>query len=590
MSTAAPPALKLRPRAVNTIQGGVHGTKSAPSVAQKVQAKSTCVASIPSKKARLRGVTTRSSSSVTHRSTHMGKPVVPEKPLVDVVATCEPQACGRTTAASSTISTPAAHLRDVGRSLSSTALASQKFEASVELSNGAAVVVSQVRSRNSSAARPGFSSSSVRGGSDKSSVYLRQRPPMVPRVGQLFSNAVVEQTTSVGALPIRRTSSATNGLTTPSAAGSQLCSRAPSVHETAISSTPRRTSRRTRPSASAPTSRLNSVNSRLADCATQSAHQPQQRPRTSSVHVIAPKRNYSKATNTAPAASASATVPTFHMVEAIMGLSMLTPSTTLGAPPRLIGTRPLLEKNIAVSSKSGGANVAPCSRALQPSPQPELGVDRETRRVCGGASRREISYAVGCTSARGPSPQVLLRRQRHQCSSARRTTAPATVSKAHRKTGSDGMSDTTIIPTTASSQQKDTACPPPLSFADYMKRSNSAAVPRGPVSPIKRIATACPSAAQHYSAALVDRPARLSDGLASPIRDAAFANPWIKASMFSTPTNGGCGRDASEAPTIPYEGSTGPRHSMSLSPRTDFDTFSVSGRLSCSTYAEVAHE
>lgn len=152
--------------------------------------------------------------------------------------------------------------------------------------------------------------------------------------------------------------------------------------------------------------------------------------------------------------------------------------------------------------------------------------------------------------------------------------------KATRKLGGDGAPVAISRAPPAPFQQTHTGCPPLLSFASCVKGSAASAVPKGPVSPIKRTSTACPSAAQRYPVPSADNLARVSEGRASSINDAAFASPWIRPGMLSSPTNGGGGRDASEAPTIPYEGSTGQRGSMSLSPRTDFDTLSVSGRLS----------
>lgn len=582
MSTAAAPTPKLRSRSVNTTQGSVPGAKPALRGSSKVRTRSTRVTPTPFSEVQPRGAATSSSSSVTRRTIRTVKPITVGQPCVTVVGESKPQACSGAEGFPSSLSTSTSHVGDgVGAPLS-TADVSKMSANCAKLSSGVTAATPHMGLHNSSTSRVGSTCSSLRGSSDKCSADPRQRPPPVPRVGQLSSNVSVTRFAAMETpLPLRRTATAATIITTASAPDSKFCSRTPSVHEMAAPLSPRRAPPSTRPYASAPASRVSSVNSRLAEGTARLVRQPPQRLHTSSTRLFVTKRSSSAATTAASTTTPSRTAPSSHAVVAATDSAGNTPSTALGAPPRSMGTRPLLGTNCVSTPKSGCANGAPRLCALHPSTQSALRVDRGPRSARGGASNGNKSYSASCTATRGTSRQAPARQHQHQQPLSARCAAGASLTrKTTRKVGGDSAPVAIARAPPAPFQQTHTGCPPFLSFASCVKGSAASAAPKGPVSPIKRTSTACPSAAQRYRAPSVDNPARVSEGRASSINDAAFASPWIKPGMLSSPTNCGGGRDASEAPTIPYEGSTGQRGSMSLSPRTDFDTLSVSGRLS----------
>ncbi|CAC9546610.1 conserved hypothetical protein [Leishmania infantum JPCM5] len=582
MSAAAAPALKLRSRSVNTTQGSVPGAKPVPSRSSKARTRSTRVTPTPFSEVQPRGAATTPSSSVTRRTIRTGQPITQDRPPVTVVGESKPQACSGAKGFPSSLPTSTSHVGNGVRAPLLTAGLSEMSANYAKFSSGAAIATPQMGLHNSSASRVDSTCSSLRGSSDKGSADRRQRPPQVPRVSQLSSNAPVTRfATMETPLPLRRTATAANIIPTASAPGSQFCSRTPSMHEMAAPLSPRRVPPSARPYASAPASRVSSVNSRLAEGAARLVRRPPQRLHTSSTRLFVVKRSSSAATTAASTTTPSPTAPSSYAVVATADGAGNTPSTALGAPSRSMGTRPLLGTSCTSTPKSGGANGAPRLRALHPSTQPALCVDRGPRSARGGASNGNNSFSASCTATRGTSRQAPARQQQHQKPLSARCAAGGSMSrKATRKLGGDGAPVAISRAPPAPFQQTHTGCPPLLSFASCVKGSAASAVPKGPVSPIKRTSTACPSAAQRYPVPSADNLARVSEGRASSINDAAFASPWIRPGMLSSPTNGGGGRDASEAPTIPYEGSTGQRGSMSLSPRTDFDTLSVSGRLS----------
>ncbi|KAG5466464.1 hypothetical protein LSCM4_01615 [Leishmania orientalis] len=583
MSSAAASALRLRSRSVNTAHNSVSGAKSVSSGSSKAKTRPMRVASVPLLELQSRGTTAMSSFSVTRRTVRGVKPITPDSLHVAVAEEREPQASDCVARPLSSIPTNTSHIGDGFRAPSSSAIASKAAALCVKSSTPTIVAVAVPRAvlHSHSARRVDSTCSSLRDSSDKGPADRRQRPPMVPCVGQIVSNAPVTWSATMETLPIRLASTAATTFTSASAPSSQLCSRAASVHEMKAPLSPRRTSSSVRPYASAPASRVSSVNSRLAEASARPGRQPTQRLRTSSVRHLVTKRSGSSAKAAAPTKTVSTAAAPSNTSAAATGCAVRMPSATLGAPTRSLGTRPLLETNRVSTPKSGSVNDAFRVRALHPSAQPALRVDRGARSARGGSSSGSNSFAASCISSRGVSPQAPVQQKKHsQSLSERCATGDVPSRKTARGRGGDGAA--VDIPSTppAPFQKTHTRCPPPLSFADSIRGSAPSAVPKGPISPIKRTSTACPSAAQHYPGATLDRAANLYEGFALPIADAAFAGLWIKPGMLSTPTNRIGDRDASEAPTIPYEGSTGRRGSTSLSPRTDVDALSVSGRLS----------
>ncbi|KAL7701990.1 hypothetical protein NQL31_000286 [Lotmaria passim] len=309
--------------------------------------------------------------------------------------------------------------------------------------------------------------------------------------------------------------------------------------------------------ASAPASRVSSVNSRLAE-AKPTAAATRTAPRTRVVRT-AGKRSASSSSDVATAA-------------------VSVPAAFAAAPPRATGVRPLLSASRRVVHKENTSTAIGASRL------------RGSRAI--GAPQRSSSAAhaeSGNRSARAATRQASL--------SGRRAAGALPSRKAARKLSDTGLQPSAGAavlsappppppPTSLSKfQQTHTGCPPPLSFSSVNNHTRVATAAKGPVSPIKRTSTACPSGAHVYAAALIEEDdgsaARESCNLGgAAATDAAFACPWLKPGTFSTPTNRDGARESSEAPTVPYEGSTGQRASISLSPRTDFDSMPVSGRLS----------
>ncbi|GET92934.1 conserved hypothetical protein [Leishmania tarentolae] len=581
MSFAAAPTLKLRSRSVNTTQGGVPGAKPFPGDSSKSRTRSTRVTSTPFSEVQPRRAVTASSSSLTRRAIRTVKPITSDRPHVIVGEESKPRAYISTAGSLSSLPAGTSHVGDGVRSQLSTAGVPKVSAHCAKSLSDATGATPQMGAQNSSTSGMGSTCSSLRGSSDKDSVDRLQRPPTVPRVNQLSSNTPVARFTKIDTLPIRRTASAATIVNTASAPGSQLCSRTPSMHEMIAPLSPRRAPLPARPYSSAPASRVSSVNSRFGEGTVRFARQPPQRTYSSSTGLFGAKRSSSAATSAAFTMTTNASAPTSNAAVSTTDGARNTSSPALGAPPRSMGARPLLETNRVFTPKSGGANGAPRLRALHPSTQPALRVDRGPRSARGGANSGNNSFAASYTATRGTSRQTPVRQQPHQRSVSARCAAAASVPrKTTRKVGGDGASLAVLSAPPAPFQQTHSECPPLRSFASCVKGLSVSEVPKGPISPIKRTSTACPSAAQRYPAPSVDNPAHASEGRASPINEAAFATPWIKPGMLSSPTNCGGGRDASEAPTIPYEGSTGLRGSMSLSPRNDFDTLSVCGRLS----------
>lgn len=141
-------------------------------------------------------------------------------------------------------------------------------------------------------------------------------------------------------------------------------------------------------------------------------------------------------------------------------------------------------------------------------------------------------------------------------------------------------------PRKAAPQHFDPSVPPIKSSSIFCKQPSvgymqaavrrqrlSPSQPRGPLSPIRRTSTACPQTASKYPVMM----GPLEDGVPLEPFPTISSTTWIKPAASATPPRDGL-RDHSEAPTIPYEGSTGQRDSVS--PRTDCDSQSVSGRLS----------
>ncbi|CAJ1012345.1 hypothetical protein Q4I28_007658 [Leishmania naiffi] len=580
MNSAATPVLKLQPRSINTTHGSVPGAKSVSSSSSKVRTRSIRVTSTQCSEVRPRGATMTSVLSVTRRTIRKVKPVSQDQPHVALVEASEQQTRSSAPMSLLSIFTKKSCIGDSVMAPPSAGVASKMSVHCVKPSSGATVATPSVVLPNRSASRADSTCGSLRGRSNRGFADLRQLPPTVPRVGQLSSNVPLMRSATVMTTSIRRTSSLTTIIPTASAPGSQLCSRTPSVHEVAVPLSPRRAPLPVRPYTSAAASRVNSVNSRLAEGIAHPMRQPSQCPHISSVRPVT-KRSNSSASTTGPTRTTSPIAPLSNGVAMTADDGMRAPSAALGMPPRSMGVRPLVGTNHVSAPKSGGVTDASRLRTLHPSFQSTLRADRGTRSARGGARSGSSGNAASCTSARRASHQTPVRQHQHQQPLSARCAASASPSrKVTRKLGSDSASVAVAPAPSAPFQKTHTGYTPLLSFAGIVQGPGVSAVSRGPVSPIRRTSTACPSAAQHYPAASAENPARASRGLASPNTDAAFANPWIRPSMLSTPTNRGGARDASEAPTLPYEGSTGQRGSLSLSPRTDFDAFSVSGRLS----------
>ncbi|KAG5466999.1 hypothetical protein LSCM1_01177 [Leishmania martiniquensis] len=580
MDSMAAPALKLRSCSVNTVHRSVPGAKSLSSGSSKARMGPTRVNSIPLSELRPRSAATTSSFSVTRRFTRAVKPITSDAPHAALAGEREPQACGNAPRPLSSIPTNTSHRGDGFATPSSAASASRASARCVKPSNSSTVAVPHVGLNNHSASRVDSTCSSLRGSSDKGSADRQQRPPVVPHVGQLTCNAPATWSAAIETLPMRRTATAATITSAASALGSQLSRHTASVHEMAVPMPPKLASPSVRPYASAPASRVSSVNSRLAEATARSGRQLTQRSRTSSVRPFVTKRSGSSANTAAPTKAASLTAAPPDAAAATSDCAVTTPFATSRAPPRLTGTRPLLETNRVSPPISKSVHDVFRVRALHPNSAPVLRADRGARSARGGASNGGNSSASRCTSARGASSQARLKQKKHSQSLAEQcATEDAPSRKLAQRLGSGSAAVGTASAPPAPFQKTHTRCPPPLSFADSGGAS-APAIPKGPISPIKRTSTACPSAAQRYPNATADKPVHLYEGLALPITDATFAGLWIKPGMLSTPTNRAGDRDASEAPTIPYEGSRSRRGSTSLSPRTDVDALSVSGRLS----------
>lgn len=322
-----------------------------------------------------------------------------------------------------------------------------------------------------------------------------------------------------------------------------------------------------RPIASAPASRVSSVNSRLADANPSSAASP-----AAPAGAIAVSRApRTRVVRTAGKRSASS--------NSDLGASApLSASTAFSAvPPRAAGVRPLLPAGRRVARRDA-ANTSTAAPG---------GVARQRTRNASAPLRSSSQAEAGSRSARGANGTAAA--PAHNAPLSGRRVAGASPSrKGATRRASEAADGARIPPPPPSSkfQQTHTGCPPPLTFGGGGSAVRGAALStaaRGPISPIKRTSTACPSGAQVYPpvATCEEDAARDSAGVhGAAAADSAFSCPWLKPGAFSTPTNRDGGRESSEAPTVPYEGSTGQRASMSLSPRTDFDTMSVSGRLS----------
>ncbi|KPI85788.1 hypothetical protein ABL78_5145 [Leptomonas seymouri] len=294
---------------------------------------------------------------------------------------------------------------------------------------------------------------------------------------------------------------------------------------------------------SAPASRVSSVNSRLGEARTTAVSRA---PRTRVVRTAGKRSASCNSDMSAPAP--------------------VVPAAFAAAPPRSTGMRPLLPVGPRLASKENSpAAGAPGLRSMSASMMQRAAPGSRSARTAATATPRHASLSGRRAAGASPSRKGA----RRQPDAAQQTVA--------------GSALPPPPPPSTKFQQTHTGCPPPLSFGSKMRSTaTTAGVLKRPVSPIKRTSTACPSGAQVYPAVpLAEEDAkRDSAGPSSAVPDSVFSCPWLKPGVFSTPTNRDGGRESSEAPTMPYDGSTGQRPSMSLSPRTDFDAMSVSGRVS----------
>ncbi|KAK7200845.1 hypothetical protein NESM_000143000 [Novymonas esmeraldas] len=604
-ATVVAPAPKLRSRPVNTSYAPVSGVKAAATGASVAKSRPARVTSTTSSEWRSRSAAVSPAASVIRRTGPAVKCAEPHLSLTAASDLRQPRPDSRSgttvPAAVSTNSTgdAVALLRPaVARvsPVSARGVRSASATAPPRVAGTPAAAAQPTRV----SARMDSTSSSMRGSSsDAGSTRRRQRPPVVPRVDSLLSNAPLMHSTTADTMPIRRSCTAATVMTAASAPGSQLCSRTPSVYEAAAPVSPCCTAApvtHTAPPlppplplplpvpvrhyASAPTSRVSSVNSRLTDGGARHTRKPPQRPRTGAVRLIVTRRGGSGAAATAETATPCATTTALVASRGTTDYAAMAATSAADVPPRHAGARPLLSANRSLAARSApaGGGGRPPQRSRHPSAHSIAGaVEAEVRTPRGG------TVAANGASARGPSRHDAVRERQPQPQplSARRGAAVPPARKATRKPRSSDAATAAAAGGAAPFQHTHTDCPPPLSFAGVARGPTANAASRGPVSPIKRTSTACPSTAQRYPASAADEPVRGAGGPpGSPVTDSAFASPWIRPGMLSTPTNRDGGRDTSEAPTIPYDGSTGRRGSLTLSPRTDFDSLSVSGRLS----------
>jgi hypothetical protein len=572
---ATVPAPRLRARPVNTSHVVTTKASTKTSVTKRV-------ASPKSSTVRPRSTTTAAaapltSSSVTRRARSNVKPVAPGRPPASAVDESGSSTAVVAGAPLTPIPTSTSHLSSHGKATHPPATSSvtlKKTSRNAKLAATTTTTTAALQHNSRHASRLDSVCSSLLGSSDRGSLHrLRVHPqnPPVPHIGQVTRVApLTRAATAECVLRSARQPTAPEvqkkSPPPPPLPESHVCSRTQSAHDVLeLPLSPRRAtdaavSGRTFGSAAA--SRVSSVNSRLAEA------KPAASSRAQRTHVVrtAGKRSAAHGGDATAAASADACSPS------------VVPAAFAAVPPRTAGLRPLLPASRRLAQKENATGTVGASRLRNASLS-----GTAAAAVVGHAETGETRFSRAAASRQAP----LSGRRAAGASPSRKTTRKNSDAVHSQPTTT---TDAALPPPPSSKfQQTHTGCPPPLSFGGSVRGSGhktttttTAAQPRGPVSPIKRISTACPSSAQVYPVAALpeDDASRDSASIGAVAPDSAFASPWLKPGAFSTPTNRDGGRESSEAPTVPYEGSTGQRASMSLSPRTDLDSASVSGRLS----------
>ncbi|KPA86501.1 hypothetical protein ABB37_00649 [Leptomonas pyrrhocoris] len=545
---AAVPASRLRSRSVNTnhaVSSKAAGAKA--SVTKRTASLRSAAVRPRSTNAPAAAVVPLAASSMAHRTRSVVKPFVP------VGRQASAGDAGSAAGVAAPLLSPPAntsHPRgDAPTTQSAAAIAASSFRKTS--SRNSKISPTTVQHSSGCASRLDSVCSSLLGSGDRGSVQrnpqTQQQHPPVPHLGHVFRTAPLTRaaTTECILRSARQQQSSATSEERKKSSPPRLgrCGRTQSANDMIPPPSPRPAAAVAavlsgRTFGSAPASRVNSVNSHLAEAEPTAVSRA---PRTRVASAASGKRSASSNSDmhgVAPAAS----------------------GTFVAAPSRSTGVRPLLAASRRLAQKET-ASTAGASRLRN------LSASATQRSSSPSAQAKTDSRGARVAVAAGPSPS--------------RKGARGRSDAAHVATADAAFPPPP--PLSSKFQQTHTGCPPPLSFGGSTRGAATAgAAPKGPVSPIRRTATACPGSAQVYAAAPLpeEDATRDSAGFSAVVADTVFSCPWLKPGTFSTPTNRDGGREASEAPTVPYEGSTGLRPSMSLSPRTDFDSMSLSGRAS----------